>query len=298
MGRPRLSQSAGGFFCVAAVASNSTDQLQQTFHHFLHRFGCNEANPLARPLSRDRTHLRNLHPRLFRQRCVFQLQGEREPGALRLAGQSHRDHGFRARVEETVTQYEDGTEARLLAPANRIEVGPNNIAPQYGGHASAPIPSSASFFSPIGFSLANSRASSVSRKAMSRRIAGPCCGSDTCLHGPIGRDSATVFCSRVMAIFWTIGLGMTHHPTASHSRIRWPSLPANLHIMRKMRHTRCHTLTSPRLRRCSGDFGPQPKTLSLNGSVKPQNESTPLNLRRGPYATRAKLAPDPAHQAH
>jgi len=115
--------------------------------------GRNAADPLAQSLDRDGAHLRDLHPRLLGQRRIVQLQRQREAGTLSAAGERHRDHRFRARVEEIVAQYQDGTKAGLLAPAKGIEVASDDVASQYAGHASASIPSSASFFSSVRLSF-------------------------------------------------------------------------------------------------------------------------------------------------
>ena len=86
---------------------------------------------------------------------------KREAGALRLAGQCHRDDGTGAFVEYVVAEYQHWTQAGLFVAAHRIKVGPTNLAPQYSGHASRSRlnPSSASAFSNFGSSFAHSAAS-------------------------------------------------------------------------------------------------------------------------------------------
>ena len=86
-----------------------------------------------------------------------QLPRERIPSPLRLARDRTGDDGPAARVEEIVADDDDWTDAALLVPANGLEIGPIDLAPQDVGHgASATRISSARARSSSGSSFASS----------------------------------------------------------------------------------------------------------------------------------------------
>ena len=104
--------------------------------------------------------LADLDPRAFRQLCRLKLESQREAGALRPACQRQCDDGAGTFIKHVVAENQHRTQARLFATADRVEVGPPNLAPQYSGQASSscPKPSSASAFSNLGSSFAHSDA--------------------------------------------------------------------------------------------------------------------------------------------
>src|SRR2546430_10524657 len=143
------------------------DYLVESFDHLRGLLGRNAGDAPAQPLDRKSADLADFHPGALGQAGGPYLEGEWEPGALRLAGDGGGDDCAGPRVENVVAQDQPGTPACLLGTARRAQVSPPHLSSQYGGHAprSAESSSSARAFSNAVSRLAHSRA----RRPRSRR---------------------------------------------------------------------------------------------------------------------------------
>src|SRR5207245_3757276 len=153
------------------------------------------------------------------------LQRGREPGALFLAREGHGDDSAGTGVKHILTDDDDRAFATLLVAANRVHIGPENVAPQYSGHSAAsPVePSSASRCSNARSSLAHSRA----RRPCSNRSNLSRMASCTAWLRLLNRFPSTSWSKRVrrsrgmvMAILAVLisSPGMTIHHTALAER--------------------------------------------------------------------------------
>ena len=102
----------------------------------------------------------DLHPGPFWQPGTYRFRCKRKTGTLRLTCEHNGNDGPGPFVEYILAQNENRTKPGLLMSTRRVEVRPNNIAPQYSGHSSVSesIPSSAMACSNTGSSFAHSRA--------------------------------------------------------------------------------------------------------------------------------------------
>src|SRR5688572_29764773 len=112
----------------------SADQLEQSVHEPSEVAFGQLADPGAKPLRGERTHLRDFDPRWSRQDVRRQVPGEQEPRSLQLTCDREGDDRPATRIEEIVADDDDGTDASLLMSTYRLQVGPVHFASQDVGH--------------------------------------------------------------------------------------------------------------------------------------------------------------------
>jgi len=94
------------------------NDLRSSFDALGQLLGLGPSEPGVDPLFRQSSDLTDLHPRTLRQSRGFQLESEREPRPLGLAGHRHRDPGAGSCVENLVAQDQNrpDAECREAAP--------------------------------------------------------------------------------------------------------------------------------------------------------------------------------------
>lgn len=150
-------------FWIRVLFSASSNNLVQALDQLVELFRRKRLDQVTDPLHRERTDLTDLDPGSFRQLARLKFEGQGKSSALRLACDCHCDDRARTLVEDIVAEDDDGTLTSLFTPANGIEIGPPELAPQYSGYwfNSSDSPSSAIACSVAGSSLAHSSARRV-----------------------------------------------------------------------------------------------------------------------------------------
>lgn len=109
------------------------DLIQPSYHpgKILRRDPCDS---LSHTLDRQGSDLADLDPGSLRQLLGFKTQGQWEACSWFLTGDGNGDHGSRTVVEDIAAKDQDGSASRLFLSDCRIQIRPDDIAPQYSGH--------------------------------------------------------------------------------------------------------------------------------------------------------------------